>query len=442
MAPLTTTLASGCDTLDWTGRRVTLMGLGRHGGGLGAAQFLARHGAVLTISDCGDASALAAPLAELADLPIHALHLGGHEPADFSKADFVVVNPAVRPGHACLQIARNAGATVTSEIEIFLERCPARVIGVSGSNGKSTTVTMLAEILRATGRATWLGGNIGGSLLGDLDCMTSDDWVVLELSSFQLAHLSEHAKLPEFSLVTNCTPNHLDWHSSFDDYAAAKRRLLAARQVVLNSHDSVLRHWNTELAPHVVVNWHDDRVPKLRVPGAHNRQNAACAAAVAELAGVSEQVITAALANFHGLEHRIEWVAEARGRQFYNDSKSTSPAATIAAIAAMDRPVWLLAGGVSKGTEFSELAATAVHGTAGAAFFGTAGNQILQSCQTIRPSYPAARHETLANSLRWCLEQSAPGDAILLSPACASFDQFQDFADRGRVFRRLVADLA
>jgi UDP-N-acetylmuramoylalanine--D-glutamate ligase len=429
------------DTLDWTGRRVTLMGLGRHGGGLGAAQFLARHGAMLTISDCDNASALSAPLAELAGLPIHALHLGGHEPADFFQAELVVVNPAVRSDHTCLQIARNAGATLTSEIEIFLERCPAPVIGVSGSNGKSTTVTMLAEILRAAGRATWLGGNLGGSLLGDLDRMTSDDWVVLELSSFQLSHLSERARLPELSRVTNCTPNHLDWHSSFDDYAAAKRRLLAARQVVLNAHDPVVGQWKQYAVPHAVSNWTDDRIPRLKVPGEHNRQNAACAAAVAELAGVSEPVIAAALADFHGLEHRIEWVAESRGRQFYNDSKSTSPAATIAAIAAMDRPVWLLAGGVSKGTEFSELAAAAVHGTAGAAFFGAAGNQILHSCEAIRPGYPAARHEALSDSLLWCLEQSAPGDAILLSPACASFDQFQDFADRGRVFRRLVADL-
>jgi UDP-N-acetylmuramoylalanine--D-glutamate ligase len=430
------------DALDWTGRRVTLMGLGRHGGGLGAARFLAQRGAILTISDSDDASALSAPLAKLSDLPIHTIHLGGHQEADFANAEVVVVNPAVRPDHPCLQIAQNAGAALTSEIEVFLTCCPARVIGVSGSNGKSTTVTMLAEILRAAGRGTWLGGNIGGSLLGDLDRMTNDDWVVLELSSFQLAHLSEHAKLPEFALVTNCTPNHLDWHSSFDDYAAAKRRLVSASQVVLNAHDPVVSRWKVHAVPHAVVNWHDDRVPSLKVPGEHNRQNAACAAAVAELAGISEPAIRAALANFHGLEHRIEWVAEARGRQFYNDSKSTSPAATIAAIAAMDRPVWLLAGGVSKGTEFSELAAAAVHGTAGAAFFGTAGNQILQSCEAIRPGYPAARHETLAGSLRWCLEQSAPGDAILLSPACASFDQFQDFADRGRVFRRLVADLA
>jgi UDP-N-acetylmuramoylalanine--D-glutamate ligase len=429
------------DALDWTGRRVTLMGLGRHGGGLGAAQFLVRHGAILTISDCDDAAALSAPLAELAALPIHAVNLGGHEPEDFANAELVVVNPAVRPDHPCLQIARNAGTTLTSEIEIFLEHCPARVIGVSGSNGKSTTVTMLAEILRAAGRTTWLGGNIGGSLLGDLDRMACGDWVVLELSSFQLAHLSERAKLPVFALVTNCTPNHLDWHSSFDDYAAAKRRLLSALQVVLNAHDPVVGHWKEELVPHAASNWSDDRVPRLRVPGAHNRQNAAGAAAMAELAGVSEPVITEALASFGGLEHRIEWVAEVRGRQFYNDSKSTSPAATIAAIAAMDRPVWLLAGGVSKGTDFSELAAAAINGTAGAAFFGTAGNQILKSCETIRPRYRASRHETLSDSLLWCLEKSAPGDAILLSPACTSFDQFQDFADRGRIFRRLVADL-
>lgn len=418
------------------------MGLGRHGGGLGAARYLAQRGAQLTISDSADAGALSASLAQLADVPIHAIHVGRHDPRDFEIADVVVVNPAVRPDHPCLQIARNAGATLTSEIELFLERCPAHVIAVTGSNGKSTTVTMLAEILRAAGRTTWLGGNLGGSLLVDVDCTTAADWVVLELSSFQLAHLSDRAPLPEIALVINCTPNHMDWHGGFEEYAAAKGRLLAARHVVLNAHDPVVGARFATACDGANSSWPLDRLPVLRVPGNHNRQNAACAAAVAEVAGVEPRFIAAALADFHGLEHRIEWVAEVHGRQFYNDSKATSPGATVAAIAALDRPVWLLAGGVSKGTGFAELAAAVVAHTQGAALFGSARREIHDSLKAVRVNYSATCFETLSESLAWCFDRSAPGDAILLSPACASFDQFEDFTDRGRIYRRLVAALS
>lgn len=440
MASPTSLHAANHAARNWSGRRVTLMGLGRHGGGLGAARFLADRGAILTISDNADATALSAPLAELADVPIHAVHVGRHDPSDFQHADLVVVNPAVRPDHPCLQIAREAGATFTSEIELFLERCPAHVIGVTGSNGKSTTVTMLSEMLRAAGRTTWLGGNLGGSLLGDLDQMAADDWVVLELSSFQLAHLSDRAPLPEIALVTNCTPNHLDWHVAFAEYAAAKGRLLAAPQVVLNSCDPVTSAWLASGG--AMPGWPLERLPALRVPGNHNRQNAACAAGVAEVAGIDAHNITEVLANFRGLEHRIEWIGEVRGRHFYNDSKATSPGATLAAIAALDQPVWLLAGGVSKGTGFTELAATVVAHTQGAALFGSARRELHDCLKDARADYPASCDETLAESLAWCLDRSAPGDAILLSPACASFDQFQDFTDRGHVFRRLVAALS
>jgi UDP-N-acetylmuramoylalanine--D-glutamate ligase len=427
---------------NWNGRRVTLMGLGRHGGGLGAARYLAQRGAILTISDSADAVAISPSLADLTGLPIHAAHVGRHDPSDFQHADVVVVNPAVRPDHPCLQIAREAGATLTSEIELFLERCPAHVIGVTGSNGKSTTVTMLAEILRAAGRATWLGGNLGGSLLGDLDHMAADDWVVLELSSFQLVHLSDQAPLPEIALLTNCTPNHLDWHGAFAEYATAKGRLLAAPRVVLNSCDSVTSEWLASDAGGAMPSWPLAHIPTLRVPGNHNRQNAACAAAVAEVAGVDARIITEALTEFRGLEHRIEWIGEVRGRHFYNDSKATSPGATLAAIAALEQPVWLLAGGVSKGTDFTELAATVVAHTQGAALFGSARRELCACLKEARADYPAACDETLAESLAWCLDRSASGDAILLSPACSSFDQFQDFTDRGHVFRRLVAALS
>jgi len=418
------------------------MGLGRHGGGLGAARFLAGRGVRLTISDTATADALADSLASLHEYPEIGFHLGGHVPADFLAADLIVVNPAVRPDHPCLKAARGAGVPITSEIELFLERCPAHVIGVSGSNGKSTTVTMLFEILARAGRRAWLGGNIGGSLLGELDAMTADDWVVLELSSFQLAHLSSQARLPEIAVLTNCSPNHLDWHGGYAEYAAAKQRLLDARQVILNCHDSALKEFSSQCISRMLPSFPLDQLPPLRVAGRHNLQNAACAAAAARAAGVDEVSIREALAEFGGLEHRIEWVGEVGSRHFYNDSKSTSPAATIAALDAMDLPTWLILGGVPKGTDFCELASHAAKRARGVALFGAARVELARDLRNQSPTPLLASNETLDEAFKWCLTHSQAGDAILLSPACASFDQYADFCHRGRAFRELVANLS
>ncbi len=426
---------------NWTDRHVTAMGLGRHGGGLGAARYLAQQGARVTISDTANADVLSESLAQLADVAVHALHLGGHDERDFRAAEVVVVNPAVRPDHPCLQIARTAGAELTSEIELFLQRCGARAIGVSGSNGKSTTVTMLAEMLRAGGHRTWLGGNIGGSLLGELDRMTAEDWVVLELSSFQLAHLTAVARLPEIAVLTNCTPNHLDWHGTQAEYAAAKRRLLDCSSVICNLHDPVVTSWQRDCKRVARSGWDLDRIPRLLVPGEHNRQNAACAAAAAEAAGISPGVIRQRLAEYRGLPYRIECVCQVRGRTFYNDSKATSPGATIAALAAVEGPVWLLAGGAAKGTCFDKLAATAAKRTRGIAVFGQARNRLQASIAACDRNHPLHAGETMEEALAWCYENSAPGESVLLSPACASFDQFRDFEDRGRRFVQLVDQL-
>ena len=429
---------------DWTARRVTLMGLGRHGGGVGAARYLAAAGAQLTISELARAEDLAESIAALGDLPIHALHFGGHDASDFVGADCVVVNPAVRTDHPLLTLARGQGAEVTSEIELFLRHCPAHVIGVTGSNGKSTTATMLAEILRAAGRCTWLGGNIGISLLDRLEAMSADDWVVLELSSFQLAHLSDVAPPVEIAVVTNCTPNHLDWHASFADYAAAKRRLLNHRGTlaILNPHDPVSFAWKQEIAAEVRSCWPLEGVGELAIDGLHNRQNAALAAAAAEAAGVSESIIREALASFRGLAHRLQFVDSVAARRFYNDSKATSPSASIAAVAALEGPLWLVAGGVSKNAPLDEWSAHVVNRACGAAVFGAAGGALAESLRKKRHDYKVFQCETLAEALEWCWHQSRPHEAILLSPACASFDQFRDFQARGDAFCKWVSALA
>ena len=396
----------------------------------------------VTISDTASPEQLAESLDRLSNVPIASLKLGGHDEADFRQADCIVVNPAVPPQHPCLQIARERGATLTSEIEIFLRACPARVIGVSGSNGKSTTATMLFEMLVATGRRAWLGGNIGRSLLGELDRMTAEDWVVLELSSFQLAHLSATAPLPEIALVTNCAANHLDWHGTFDAYRRAKQRLIARRSsdavVVLNTHDAEVAAWAPLAAGRVLDGWPLEALPSLGVAGIHNRHNAACAAAAAEAAGASRTAIRQALTSFAGLDHRLQLVIEASGRRFYNDAKSTTPQATLAALDAVEGPLWLLAGGHAKGASFDGMADTIVARARGAALFGAARGQLHEAIASRSPGFPTLVTERLAEALDWCWRQSRSGDAILLSPACASYDQFRDFAARGQAFCELA----
>jgi UDP-N-acetylmuramoylalanine--D-glutamate ligase len=429
----------------WMGRRVTLMGLGRHGGGVAAARYLASQGAHVTISDAADRRALGESLAQLKDLPIAAIRLGGHDPVDYEAAEMVVVNPAVRPEHPCLQVARANGVGLTSEIELFLDCCPGKVIGVTGSNGKSTTSSMLAEILQSAGRRTRLGGNIGRSLLGELDQMTAEDWVVLEMSSFQLAHLSASARLPEIAVVTNLSPNHLDWHGSYRAYISAKRRLVVENSpkslVVLNEHDPITASWAALAHGRTLASWPLERIPPLPIPGVHNRQNAACAAAAAEAVGVDPATIWRTLANFRGLEHRLQLVAEISGRRFYNDSKSTAPQATIAALAALAGPTWLLVGGHPKGADFDKLAAIVVQRARGAALFGAARENLQSALRSTDAAFNAWSTEQLADALAWCWRQSKPGDSILLSPACASYDQFRDFVERGEMFAQLVSAL-
>ena len=432
------------DAIDWTGRRVTVMGLGTHGGGVGVTRYLARQGALVTVSDSADYQTLASAIEQIGDLPLVALNVGGHVAADF-RTDFIVVNPAVRPDHSCLADAKTHGARLISETELFLARCPANVIGVTGTVGKTTTSTMVHRILCAAGRRTWLGGNVGRSLLSELDRMRPDDWVVLELSSFQLALLTPAARLPRWAIVTNCSRNHLDWHGSLDAYRQAKLRLVRGvgkqGHVVLGSFGEDAAQWQQAASGRAVAAWPRERLPRLKLPGEHNRDNGACAAAVAELVGVTAETIADVLARFSGLPHRIELIADIAGRRFYNDSKSTSPAATMAALSAVEGNVWLIAGGDSKGADFGPLASAIVARSRGAALFGAAGPELHSAIAAHSPDFAQTIASSLDDAVDWCWRQSQPGEAIVLSPACASHDQFVDYRQRGETFRAIVERL-
>jgi UDP-N-acetylmuramoylalanine--D-glutamate ligase len=422
------------------------MGLGHFGGGASAARWLARRGAHVTVTDWADETTLADSLATLADARIDRFHLGGHREADFRDADLVVVNPAVRPDSPFLEIARAAGVRLTSEIELFLEACPARLIGVTGSNGKSTTAAMTAAILQAAGRTAWLGGNIGVGLLDQLERIARHDWVVLELSSFQLAHLGDGVRMPEVAVVTNCSPNHLHWHDGYPHYKAAKQRLLTGQKpddlAVVNTLDPEAGSWSPLVRAKRLSLVPESEIPPLRVPGAHNRANAVCAATAALGVGCPADAVRRALASFSTLPHRLELVAAIAGRRVYDDSSSTTPESTIAALDALEGPTWLLVGGSDKGIDFSGLIEAIAQNAHGAAFYGAVGEKLYLQQVAHASDSRSTVCQTIDEALRWCWRHSRPGDSIVLSPACSSHDQFQNFQKRGERFSRLARALS
>ena len=440
--------------MDYRGRRATIMGLGHFGGGVAAARWLARQGAIVTVTDTADEATLADALAALADAPIAAFHLGGHRPEDFSHAELLVVNPAVRPGNPLVEIARRAGAAIDTEIGLFLKACPAHAIGVTGSNGKSTTAAMTAAILAAGGVRAWLGGNLGGSLLDNLDEIRADDWVVLELSSFQLWHLgggidqpSSMPRMPQIAVVTGCSPNHLDWHSSWAEYVAAKQSILlrqtAADMAVLNPYDaeaSLLAPIGSRPAARIAA---VGRVAEAAIARpAQSDQRGLRGGRRRRRAGCDWQAVRRGLEGFRGLPQRLEWFAVIDGRRFYNDSSATTPESTVAALESLDGGVWLLAGGADKGCDFGPMAAAVARRTNGVALFGAVAEMLHARIAAENADLPCVVLKTMDEALQWCWSRSKPEDVILLSPGCSSHDQFRNFRRRGEEFVRLASGLS
>jgi UDP-N-acetylmuramoylalanine--D-glutamate ligase len=432
-------------------KRITVMGLGRFGGGVGVTRWLCSQGAHVLVTDAADEETLVEPLGlirPLIDSGAVSLRLGGHAEEDFRSADMVVANPAVpRPWeNKYLNAAREAGVPITTEIGLLVHRLPNRLrtIGVTGSAGKSTTTAMIHHILTRCAPPAHVGGNLGGSLLGSLEQIGAEDWIVLELSSAMLHWID--AWSPHVAVVTNVRPNHLDWHGDFEHYRRSKLRLLqwqrpgdaavfaeppadagaapAAGVRVVVVGEAEARAW-AEAGSGI----------ELRVLGAHNRLNAATAVAACTCLGapgVSPRACWEALETFPGLPHRLEFVGELDGVAFYNDSKSTTPEATRTALSAFADPsrVHLIAGGYDKGLDLAPLCEAAMK-CAGLYTIGQVGPRLSGPARTIRC-------ETLERALDAATNAAQPGEVVLLSPGCASWDQFTNFEQRGRAFERFV----
>ena len=429
-------------------RRVLVMGLGRFGGGVEVCRWLCERGAAVTVTDLADGIALADSVGQLADCDI-TFHLGGHDEGDLDATDLVVVNPAVDQRRSAF-FARivERGIPWTTEINLLLERCPGRLVGVTGTAGKSTTCALLDEALQplATGgRRVWFGGNVGRSLLGDLDAIGPHDPVILELSSFQLETVNRIQRSPHVAVITNVWPNHLDRHGDLEAYLSAKLNLFRFQRagdvaVVGSGNEALCRAVEavaSRTEARLVVVPEPAEPFQLRIPGAHNQANAACAATVAGLLGVAENEARARMAEFPGLPHRLQHVGTFDGVACYNDSKSTTPASTAMALSAFDRPVIAIVGGQNRGDAPGPLVEAVIGGARAVVCTGQSGPQIARAVTAARGNrdQPAVEIASdLTDAVGRARRLATPGCAILLSPGAPSYDEFVNYEHRGRAF--------
>jgi len=434
--------------IDPDGKRVTVMGLGRFGGGVGAIRWLAGRGARVLVTDLDNAGTLAHSLAAirpLIDSGTVRLALGGHVESDFTQTDLVVANAAVPTPWAnpFLSAARAAGVPIVTEIGLVTALLPdrANVIGITGSVGKSTTTALIHHIFAALGIDSVAGGNIGGSLLTDLDQgrIATDTRVVLELSSAMLHWLSGWS--PGTAVVTTFEDNHVDWHGTIDHYRTSKRNILANQRAgdraVLGP---TVHSWPTVPGVHCANIPADAGVDGLAIPGAHNAWNAAVAVAVvcATDAAISEHQARDAARTFKGLPHRLEFVGEIGRVRFFNDSKATTPGATLIGVSSFPAErTHLIAGGYDKRIDLSPISEQAST-LAGLYTVGQTGPQLARAADAIAPG-SAFECGTLDAAIERASDRARPGDVVLLSPGCASWDQFTNFEARGDLFRAWVA---
>jgi len=452
---------------------VTVMGLGLFGGGVGVTRFLVSCGARVTVTDLREPRLLAKSLERLEGLPLRFV-LGKHCAADFVDTDLVVANPGVPPDSPFLNAARDAGVAVDSEINLTFRFLPTpRIVGITGSNGKTTTSHLTHRMTEACGCRAWLGGNMGGSLLPRLGEIGSDDVVVLELSSFQLETLGAAGLGPGVAVLTNITPNHLDRHKTFENYINAKAQIFnKAVAAVVNADDPYtdrvvstvngLRRKFFSSSRTIDEGFFLDETGiveavggkrrflvergAITLPGVFNVENIMAAAGAVSLVLDTERLPEAAIragAAFGGVAHRLETVCVARGVRYINDSIATTPESTIAALGTLDGEIALIAGGYDKQIPFDDLAAVVRRKVGVLYLVGETAGKLEQAVRKVASggTHPRLiRVSGVAEAVRIAASQATEGSTVLLSPACASYDQFINFEERGASFKQAVAD--
>lgn len=449
------------------GRRVTVMGLGTRQGGAGVAAFFARRGAVVTVTDLRPAAALGPGLAELEGLPVR-LVLGEHRTEDFAAADLVVKNPAVPWSSPYLRAAEAAGVPIEMEMSLFLRLCPAPVVGVTGTKGKTTTATLCAAMLAVGRPDTVLAGNMGLSALAALDRIRPDTPVVLEISSFQLEATDRRGLSPHIAVVTNITDDHLDRYTDVAEYAGVKAAIGRHQgpndYFVLNAADPISAGFAAGAPGRVVWvgeepgarweagrllwRWGGDEVEVLsaddvRLPGEHGRIDVALAAAAALLAHATADEVKVAVRGFGGVPHRYERVAAVGGVTYINDTAATAPAAALRALESTPPPFVWIGGGHDKGLDLGTVARAAAERAAACVLLaGSATPAVAAALHAAGAARVIGPVDSMDAAVAQAAALAAPGGSVLLAPGTASFGLFRDEFDRGERFRAAVAALA
>jgi UDP-N-acetylmuramoylalanine--D-glutamate ligase len=430
--------------MDLREKRVTVAGLGRFGGGIEVSRWLVSQGACVLVTDRDPAEKLADSVAKLQGLPVE-FHLGGHQESDFTGCDLVVTSPAIPPMSPFLKAAVGAGVPVSTEIRLFIERCPATIVGVTGTKGKSTTSTLLHRMLGARYK-TWLGGNIGGSLLSRLPDIGKTDLVVLELSSYMLEHLRPMRWSPHVAVVTMLTQDHIEWHGSPEAYIDAKKNIVRFQRnddiAVIGEDNAEAASFATETPGKVIYYGLRDRKPfELKLAGVHNQLNAQAAFAGAHAVGVTWDEAQGAVRDLVGLPHRLQLVHEARGVRYYNDSIATIPEAAIAALESFPaKRVIQIVGGYDKHLPLGPMCAALTRHAKAALCIGVTGPAIASAMAQADIPTAAAVYQCgdLATAIKIASQIAVEGDIVLLSTGCASYDQFVNFEARGDAFTQLA----
>jgi len=449
--------------MELNGKRVLVVGLGRSG--VASALFLKSRGARVTVSDAKSEDQLREQIPALLDAGV-AVETGAHGERTFQNQDLIVVSPGVPVDAEPLVQARALGQPVIGEIELASQFLPGPIVAITGSNGKTTTTTLVGEILTGAGLKTLVGGNIGTAAISLADHATSETVIVLEVSSFQLETIQTFR--PKIAVVLNVTPDHLDRHRTFAAYVDAKGRIFENQQpddfAVLDADDPTC----VELArrTRAQVFWfsrkrdveagafvHDARVifrrdgsgqqvmpvPEIPLKGLHNLENVLAAVCASALMGCAPEKIRAAIRKFKAVEHRLEYVTTVRGVEYYNDSKATNVDATIKALESFPANIHLILGGKDKGSDYTALNDLLRQRVKSVYTIGAAAEKIQSH---IKGATQIVSSGTIALAVKQAAAAALPGDVVLLAPACASFDQFENYEHRGRAFKELVRDLA
>jgi len=448
-------------------KRVLVVGLGRSG--VSSAIFLQEHGAKVIVSDSKAEAQLQSEVPALLDRGI-SIETGRHGERTFRDQDLIVVSPGVPSDQPQLQHARTLGIPVIGEVELAFRFLKGKVLAITGSNGKTTTTTLVGEILAGSGNKTLVGGNIGTPVISLAGQSTPDTMVVLEVSSFQLESIEQFC--PWIAAILNITPDHLDRHHTFQAYVDAKARLFenqgASDIAVLNADDPTCVALQNKVRGKLLWFSRKERVENgaflsgdqivfhqngqrqngqeqpvlsrsdIQLKGEHNLENVLAAVAMTMVAGCTPQQVQQAVKEFRAVEHRLELVATIHGVTFYNDSKATNVDATVKALESFPANIHIILGGKDKGSDYTVLNPLLRERVKRVYLIGAATDKIASHVQN---AAAVVRSGTLERAVRQAFEAATAGDVVLLAPACASFDQFENYEHRGRVFKELVHSL-